>query len=80
MDEFKGYSLFNDIQDEFLRNRNRAVVLANIVDHNTKNRKVTTKAAALVFGYFNQIPNHERNSVKELFVEFLNERGYAIAR
>jgi hypothetical protein len=75
---FKGFSLFND-QDEPLRTRNRAVVLANIAeDYKTKDRKINPKGAALMLGYFAAIPKEERNSLNKKFAETMNERGFAI--
>lgn len=76
MNEFKGYSLFNDIEDVDLRDRNRAVVLSNMVDQNTRNNKTTPRAAALVIGYFKCIPEGERTKVYELFKKRLGELGY----
>ncbi|HET8689282.1 MAG TPA: hypothetical protein VFM18_21940 [Methanosarcina sp.] len=75
--EFKGYSLFNDIEDVALRNRNRAVVMANMVEQNTKQRKMTPKGAQLVIGYFGQVPDADKEEVNNLFDGFIKERGYA---
>jgi hypothetical protein len=76
--EYKGFSLFKD-QDEPLRSRNRGVILANIAEDNTtKDKKVTPKGAALMMGYFNEIPKEERNDVLGSFVANMNQRGFAI--
>ena len=76
--EYKGFSLFKD-QDEPLRSRNRSVVLANIAEDNlTKEKKITPKGAALMIGYFNEIPKEERNEVLGAFVANMNQRGFAI--
>jgi len=74
--EFKGYSLFNDIEDVELRNRNRAVILANIIEHNTKSRRVSPQGAALVLGYFSYVPMEDRKDVEERFEVIVKERGY----
>lgn len=74
--EFKGYSLFNDIEDAELRNRNRAVILANILEHNTKDSRVSPKGAALILGYFSNVPQEERADVEQRFEKFVKERGY----
>lgn len=75
---YKGFSLFNDIEDEVLRNRNRAVVLANISEDNTKNKKITPKGAALVLGYFSQIPAEDRADTTERYKINMQQRGFVI--
>lgn len=75
--DFKGYSLFNDIEDAALRNRNRAVIMANIAEHNTKGNKITPKGASILIGYFNAIPKDEKLTVHEQFSKNMKERGYA---
>lgn len=52
--EFKGFSLFNDIEDIDLRTRNRSVVMANMAeDHiDRKTKRVSPKGAALILNYF----------------------------
>ena len=77
MTQYKGFDLFDDIEDEALRTRNRAVVLANMVEDNTKNRLVTPKGAALILGYFNALLPADREVVRVKFMEFVTQRGYA---
>ena len=79
MSNYNGFNLFNDIDDLELRSRNRAVVLANLFQDNSKDAKTTPKGAHLILGYFNQIPEGERKVVKEKFVVAMKERGFAIA-
>lgn len=76
--EYKGYSLFNDIDDVTLRNRNRGVVLANIAEGNTKDKKVSPKGASLILGYFSNILPAERRSVQDCFVESMRSKGYVL--
>lgn len=76
---YKGFELFNDIEDDVLRTRNRACVLANIFQDNSKNAKTTPKGASLILGYFKEIPENERKPVQERFVESMRERGFRIA-
>lgn len=76
--QFKGYSLFNDITDTALRIRNRAVVLCNIAESNTVKGLISPRGAALIFGYFNQVPPNERGEVKEGFKGFMQERGFKL--
>lgn len=75
---FKGFSLFNDVEDKELRQRNRAVVLANIAADNTKNKLISPKGASLVLGYFGLIPEEDRLDVKVRFAEEMKHRGYAL--
>lgn len=73
--EFKGFSLFNDVEDTELRNRNRAVILTNIATSHTKNRKITPGGAGLIIRYFNLIPPHERQDVQSKFVDHMKREG-----
>ena len=73
---YKGFSLFNDVDDEALRNRNRAVIMANIVEQNTKQNKNTPKRAAIALGYFSCINEKDRKKVQALFDTRITEMGY----
>ena len=74
--EYKGYSLFNDVEDKELQTRNRAVIMRNIVEHNTRDRRITPKGAGLALGYFNSIPLEERKEVEKKFEELIKGDGY----
>lgn len=76
---YKGFCLFNDIPDYILKTRNRAVVLANLAEDNQQEGKINTKGAALILGYFQQIPTDEREDTKNKFVESMKERGFPLA-
>lgn len=76
--EIKGYSLFKDIEDANLRNRNRYVVLANMAEAHTKQKKLTEKGTYLILSYFNEIPKEDKNAVYEGFKKEMKERGYAV--
>ena len=76
---FKGFSLFNDIKDKELRTRNRAVVLCNIAEDNTRNKAITAKGSGIILGYFGLIPEDERNDVKEAFKLGMQQRGFALS-
>ena len=78
--DFKTYSLFNDIEDTQLRNRNRACVLANMAeDHiDRKSKRVSVKGANLILGYFNCVPDAERGEVMEKFSDNMKSRGFAL--
>jgi hypothetical protein len=79
MNEYKGYSLFNDIEDLALRTRNRGVTLANIAEDHTKNKKINAKGVSLILNYYALIPAEESVAVRESFAGFMKERGYATA-
>jgi hypothetical protein len=78
-DMFKGFSLFNDIEDVDLRNRNRAVVLANIAEDNTRNKMISPKGAGLILGYFGLVPPEEREEVKDRFTVNMLQRGFSLS-
>lgn len=78
--EFKSYSLFNDIEDVNVRNRNRAVVLANIAEDNTdrKTKRINVKGSTLILGYFNLVSEDDRRDVMTQFAENMRSRGFAL--
>lgn len=76
--EFRGFSLFNDIKDDLLRIRNRAVVLANMAEDNTVDDLISPKGASLIFGYFKLVPPHEKFAVQQKFEEQMRQRGFAV--
>lgn len=75
---YKGFSLFNDIEDKALRIRNRAVVLANIAEANVKDRLINAKGAGLVLGYTSRIPKEEVGDVTERFKQEMIQRGFKL--
>lgn len=75
---YKGFSLFNDIEDAVLRLRNRAVVLANIAEDNTKDRLISPKGAGLVLGYTSKLPKEDVASVTESFKNEMIRRGFKL--
>lgn len=77
--EYKGFSLFFDIEDSALRSRNQAVVLANMAESNSKNRRITPNGAGLIIGYFDRIPKEERKTVYDKFVVEMKARGFEYA-
>lgn len=79
MTQYKGFELFDDIEDTSLRNRNRAVVLTNLAVDNTKRRIIAPKGAALILGYFQQVPEEDRNDVRERFKSDMIEKGFVLA-
>ncbi len=77
-DNYKGFSTFNDIPDETLRTRNRAIILANIAESNVRNRLISPKGAGLILGYMSRILPTERASVTEKFKSVMLERGFKL--
>ena len=76
--EINGYSLFNDIDDEALRDRNRAVVMANMADVYTdkKRKNITPRGSFLILSYFNAILPEQRKNLINNFMSMMKERGY----
>lgn len=79
--EYKGFSLFNDVEDAELRAQNRGRVMANMAeDHSDKKtRKVSPKGAALILNYFNLIRDFDRNKAKDKFKTEMESRGFVLA-
>ena len=75
---YKGFALFNDIEDFNLRTCNRAVVLTNIFQDNSRFNKVSPKGTALIVGYFDKITPCERDAVTKAFVINMKDRGYKL--
>lgn len=73
---YKGYDLFDSIDDKELRIRNQSVVLANIAQDNSKGKTITPRAAAIILGYFGQVPAEDRFLVRESFTKTMMDRGY----
>lgn len=76
--EVRGYSLFNDIEDSQLRNRNRYVVLSNMAEAHTKHKKITEKGTFLILSYYNEIPPEDRKEVYDGFKAEMKRRGYDV--
>jgi hypothetical protein len=79
--EYKGFSLFNDIDDVALRNRNRAVILSNLLESNIDkvSKKVSIKGANLILSYFSHIPPVDRKDVEKRFTDESVKRGFTTA-
>lgn len=78
-ENYKGFDLFNFIEDVALRNRNRAVVLANMAEDNMQGDKLSHKGMSMILGYFQLVPEEDRAYVKAGFVKQMAERGYGIS-
>lgn len=60
LNEYRGFALFNDVEDVTLRNKNRGAVLANIIEDGMNGSKIRHAATADVIGYFSNIPKEDR--------------------
>ena len=78
VNNYKGFSLFNDIEDKTLRLRNRACILANIAETNVRNKLISPKGAALVLGYVSRILPEDRGDLTNRFKEVMIERGFKL--
>ena len=79
-------SLFSEIEDPVLRNKNRGSVMANIFErHTTKDRLGASQLLPKDFSsmsreleaYVLSIPKRERGKAKECMMEHLGKRGYS---
>lgn len=77
--DFKGYALFNDIEDEVLRARNRATILANMCEDNTRDHLVSESGIELMKGYLDNVPHIERYETYAQFQQQMKDRGYVLA-
>lgn len=75
INQYKGYALFNDVEDRELRVRNRATVLANIFEDNSRDGKVNLRGNQDAVGYFAQLPKEELRDIYAVLSQVLVERG-----
>lgn len=78
--EFRGFGLFNDVEDKNLQIFNRARIMVNIMEDNSATDSsgkvgVSLKGAALVAGYFNHVPEDDRQEVRDEVERILIQRG-----
>jgi hypothetical protein len=79
MNTYKGYSLFDEVKDQALRTRNRAVVMANMYEDypDPENKDyVSRKGALMIFTYMERVPEKERAELVTEFHKQMGERGY----
>jgi hypothetical protein len=77
-DNFRGFSLFNDVKDPELKQRNRAQVLVNIAQDNTRDQRISGKGAGLILGYFGLISPDDRADVQERFTQLMVKSGFIV--
>ena len=72
--EFRGYGLFNDVEDKEIQIFNRARTLVNIMDDHSKGDEVNGTGAMICMGYFKSLPGDDRMAVHEKAFQMLEER------
>lgn len=78
VNEIRGTSLFNDVEDRDLRIRNRAVIMANELESGHYRGKLHPRSVAFLWEYFDHIPAGEKKETQAKFIEFARERGFVI--
>jgi hypothetical protein len=76
--QFKGFDLFNDIEDKDLQRHNRAAILTTILEKFHRDGKVSAQGASVTLGYFNCIPEAERIDLLKEFVKAAAQRGFVL--
>lgn len=77
--EFYGeYSLFKEVESIYLKHRNRGAVLANIVEDNSWNFKVSQIGLEMAKEYMELLEEDERMQAYNAMREVLLERGWEI--
>ena len=75
VNEIKGYSLFNEVEDAAIQTYNRARVMKNIMlDHADKDRNIKSDGSALLVQYFQYIPKADRMAVYTKLQELLVQK------
>jgi len=72
----EGYSLFNDIENFELRARNRAIIMANILEDNFYKNRVSRKGLMIVKKYLKCLPILEQDAATSYLTQVLKERGF----
>lgn len=78
MEHFKGFGLFNDVEDASMQAFNRGRMMVNIVMDHSKDGKFNMKGVALSTGYMNAIPKGERRAALEEFIRLLQKEGFRL--
>ena len=76
MNEFLNYSLFLDVDEPGIRDRNRGVVMLNIYEDHCRNGTFSAAGVASMLGYFKEIPEEERQAALDIFGALCQQRGY----
>ena len=73
--EYRGYGLFNDVEDKDLQTHNRARILMNIMEDHSQGDKVTGMGAVICVGYFKALPEEDRTAVHAKTAALMLEKG-----
>lgn len=79
MSDFKGYPLFDDVDDVEIRRRNQATSMVNMFEEHSRGGKVSAKGLQLIVEYFSKLLPTERASVRAMFTDVLKQRGNTYA-
>lgn len=79
METYKGFSLFNDLENAHDRAINRGRILSNIATDHQRHGQFSYKALALTAGYIRAVPVQERRAALDEFVTAMRKEGFAIA-
>lgn len=74
MNEFKGYSLFNDVEDKEVQTYNRARIMVNIMEDHAVGKNVSGAGLLVSMGYFQSLPPEDREAVHEKAAELLQKK------
>ncbi|QDP53349.1 MAG: hypothetical protein Unbinned6805contig1000_11 [Prokaryotic dsDNA virus sp.] len=72
----EAYSLFEEIEDEGLRARNRGVIMANIYEDTSMEGKTPPSGMKALVAYFMAVPKEERERAYAEFQVQMTERKY----
>lgn len=75
-DNYMGYNLFLDVEDQESRNRNRGQVMLNIFEDHCTDHRVGPAGMVAILGYFKNIPAAERMEALEHFKAMTTKAGY----
>ena len=72
--------MFNDVEDDAIRNNNRAAIMANVFEDNILRGKRTTSSsgAIQVLGYFAAVPKIDKRLVYERYKQIMCQRGFEL--
>jgi len=75
---YKGFSLFDDLDNLNDRAVNRGRIMANIVVDHQRDGKFSPKGMALSGGYMRSIPAAERKAALSEFVKAMRKEGFVL--
>jgi len=75
---YKGFSLFDDLDNANDRAVNRGRIMANIVVDHQRDGKFSPKGMALSGGYMRSIPAAERKAALAQFIFAMRKEGFAL--